>query len=133
MNDIVPICIAALFFLGVPLIFFGFFALLRYIRYRETLAMIEKGIYVPKPESNGKGTLVWGIVIAALGIAMCIGLYPLGWLVAPGMFPLNFGPWMLLGLVPAAFGLALIVIYLLTSRKKEHPTQISQIQENESL
>jgi hypothetical protein len=119
MNDIVPICIAAMFFLVLPLIFFGFFALLRYIRYRETIAMIEKGIYVSRPEPNGKGTLIWGIVIASLGIALCIGLYPLGWLVAPGMFPLNFGPWMLLGLVPAAFGLALIVVYLLTSRKKE--------------
>lgn len=119
MNDIVPICIAAMFFLVLPLIFFGFFALLRYIRYRETIAMIDKGVFVPRPEPNGKGTLTWGIVIAALGIALCIGLYPLGWLVAPGMFPLNFGPWMLLGLVPAAFGLALIVIYLLTNRKKE--------------
>lgn len=123
MNDIVPICMAAMFFLVLPLIVLGFFALMRYIRYRETMMLIEKGVYVPHPESNGKGTLAWGIVITALGIALSIGLYPLGWLVSGGMFPLNFGPWMLVGLVPLFFGLALILIYALTARKKDTPRE----------
>jgi hypothetical protein len=43
-----------------------------------------------------------------------LGLYPFGWLAASGQFPLNFGPWMLVGLIPTFFGLSLIVIYLVT-------------------
>jgi hypothetical protein len=33
----------------------------------------------------------------------------------PNPFPLNFGPWMIIGLVPTFFGLALIVTYVFTS------------------
>ena len=37
---------------------------------------------------NGKDTLRWGIVIAAVGLALCVGLYPIGLL--PGnTFPLG--------------------------------------------
>ncbi len=99
-------------------IVFGFFALMRYINYRETLALAEKGLVRPEPaRSNGKGALRWGIVITALGLALCIGLYPFGFL-AGSQFPLFFGPWMLIGLVPTFFGLALILIYVLTREEK---------------
>lgn len=110
MEDLFPACFG---FLAV-LVFFGFFAYLRYLRYRETLALAEKGLVRPRP-GNGRDVLRWGIAITALGIALCIGLYPLGWSVAtPGAYPLNFGPWMLLGLLPTFFGLALILIHVLT-------------------
>ncbi len=101
-------------------IVFGFFALMRYINYRETLALAEKGLVRPEPSrGNGKGTLRWGIVITALGLALCIGLYPFGFLGNVGhTFPLYFGPWMLFGLVPTFFGLALIVIYVITREEK---------------
>jgi hypothetical protein len=51
-----------------------------------------------------------------------LGLYPFGWLAAPGEFPLNFGPWMLVGLIPTFFGLSLIVIYLVTRDKDSERT-----------
>jgi 4-hydroxybenzoate polyprenyltransferase len=98
-------------------IVFGFFAFLRYMRYRETLALAEKGLLSARYESNGKGALRWGVVFTALGTALCLGLYPLGWVVARGQYPLNFGPWMLFGLLPAFFGLALVTIYLVTREK----------------
>jgi hypothetical protein len=108
-------CASTLFFGTLFLIIFGFFAFLRYLRYKETLVLAEKGLlHLPRP-SNGKGTLRWGIVITALGIALCLGLYPFGWIASPGEFPLNFGPWMVIGLVPTFFGLALLLIYFLTS------------------
>ncbi|HKJ27715.1 MAG TPA: DUF6249 domain-containing protein [Anaerolineales bacterium] len=104
--------------MGIP---FAFAAFVRQKRHKETLAMIEKGLMeAPKQKSNGKGALRWGIVISFLGIALTLGLYPLGWVFSFGnTYPLNFGPWMLLGLVPAFFGLSLIVVYFVTQDKSE--------------
>jgi hypothetical protein len=96
------------------LVFFGFFAYLRYIRYKETISLAEKGLVHPSTGTNGRGTLRWGIAFTAMGLALCMGLYPIGWAIGSN-FPLQFGPWMLVGLIPAFFGLALVAIYYLTS------------------
>jgi preprotein translocase subunit SecG len=130
MEGFTIICGSTIFFGVLFLIIFGFFAYLRYLRHKETVAMIEKGILQAPPPSNGKATLAWGIVITALGIALCAGLYPVGWLVTPNEFPLNFGPWMLVGLIPSFFGLALILIYILThSREKKKEEQETPVDE----
>jgi hypothetical protein len=112
-------CVSTLFFGTMLIIIFGFFAYMRYLRYKETLALAEKGLVRPTDLGNGKGFLRWGIVITGLGLALCLGLYPMGWLVGSGEFPLNFGPWMLFALVPTFFGLSLVLIYFLTSRRHE--------------
>ncbi|RPI32277.1 MAG: hypothetical protein EHM70_09315 [Chloroflexota bacterium] len=112
-------CMSTFFFGTMLIIIFGFFAILRYMRYKETLVLAEKGLVKPQNYGNGKGVLAWGIAITALGIALCLGLYPLGFAMAPGEFPLNFGPWMLIGLIPAFFGLALVLIYIVTHREKK--------------
>jgi hypothetical protein len=101
------------FILIVLAMVFAFGLILRFLRYRETLALAERGLIRPR-SGNGHESLRWGLVMTFLGVATMVGVYPLGWVVADGMFPLNFGPWMLLGLVPAAFGLALLTIYALT-------------------
>jgi hypothetical protein len=123
MDSILIACGTTFFFGTISLIVFGFFAYMRYIRYKETLALAEKGLVRAQEQANGKGTLRWGIVITALGVALCLGLYPFGWIESPGEFPLNFGPWMLVGLVPTFFGLALVLIYFLTlrERSRENP------------
>jgi hypothetical protein len=117
MNEVILIiCGSTLFFGTLLLIIFGFFGYFRWLRYKETVLLAEKGLL--RPEHNGgkgKGTLRWGIVITALGIALCIGLYPIGFIGGMGSeFPLLFGPWMLFGLIPTFFGLALVIIYYLT-------------------
>jgi Domain of unknown function (DUF6249) len=100
------------------IIFFGFFAFLRYLSYRETLALAEKGLVRPR-RGNGKDALRWGIAITMIGIALCVGLWPLGMRGSLlGEFPLGMGPWMLFGLVPTFFGLGLILIYVLTREVK---------------
>jgi hypothetical protein len=114
---------STLFFGILAAIVFGFFAYLRYLRYKETLAFAEKGLLPPQHAANGKGTLRWGIVITGLGMALCLGLYPLGWATSPGDFPLNFGPWMLIGLVPTFFGLSLVLVYLLTREDHQDETK----------
>ncbi len=120
MNSFLAQVIPCLAILGILIVIFGFIALMRYMSYRETLALAEKGLVRPEPpRSNGKGALRWGIVITALGLATSIGLYPFGFLGDIGrQFPLYFGPWMLIGLVPTFFGLGLILIYVLTREEK---------------
>jgi len=113
--EIIAISCGTVMFFGA---FLGFFAYLRYLKYREVITLAEKGLMYPQHAGNGKGTLRWGIVITGLGIALCMGLYPFGWLASSGTFPLNFGPWMLIGLIPTFFGLSLLTIYFVT-RKEE--------------
>ena len=120
MEAVLFLCVFSIGIFAVFLIIFGFAAYVRYMRYKETLALAEKGLVRPQKNGNGngngKGTLRWGIVITALGVALCIGLYPFGWLAGGTPFPLNFGPWMVIGLIPTFFGLALILIYVATSK-----------------
>jgi hypothetical protein len=111
----IPICSLGFFFLV-----FGFIVLMRYLNYRETLALAEKGLVRGRVRGNGgKDTLRWGIAITAVGMALCVGLYPVGFVVDAG-FPLGFGPWMLVGLIPTFFGLGLILIYVLTREDDKH-------------
>jgi hypothetical protein len=119
MDESITIPCASIFFF---VILFGFILALRYLSYRETLALAEKGLVRPdRARGDNKGALRWGILIPALGAALCLGLWPLGFAFggSRGGFPLGFGPWMLLGLVPTFFGLALILIYVLTREAKK--------------
>ena len=115
MNDLIP-CVGTLVFFTL---LFGFIALMRYLSYRETMMRAEKGLGRPdKARGNGKDTLRWGIAITAIGMALCVGLYPIGFLSSGSNFPLGLGPWMLGGLIPTFFGLALVLIYVLTREEK---------------
>lgn len=119
MNDVFTIIASScgmVMFLGA---FLGFFAFLRYLRYREIITLAEKGLVDPRYAGNGKGTLWWGLVITLVGVALCLGLYPLGWMFPQNLFPLNFGPWMLVGLVPTFFGISLLAIYSLKQREEK--------------
>ncbi|HMZ07907.1 MAG TPA: hypothetical protein PKL78_05645 [Anaerolineales bacterium] len=110
MNDIIP-CIGVV---GVLTIIFGFLAFMRYMNYKETIALAEKGLTRPE-KKTGKGLLRWGIFIAAIGLALSVGLYPLGF--DSGIhYPLRLGPWMLGGFVPLFLGLGLVLIHYLTEK-----------------
>jgi hypothetical protein len=111
--DFIP-CISIV---SVLLVIFSFIAFLRYMNYRETIALAERGVSRPeRPEAkNNKALLRWGIIVTALGIALSLGLYPLGF--ASGeAYPLRLGPWMLGGFVPLFLGLGLILLHVLTSK-----------------
>ena len=113
--------ITCLGFVGFFALLFGFIVVMRYLGYRETLALAEKGLVRPDRMrgGNGKDTLRWGIAIAAVGMALCVGLFPIGFIGGGSRFPLGFGPWMLAGLLPMFFGLGLILIYVLTREDKK--------------
>lgn len=105
--------LACAFGLGFFGLVFGFVLLMRFMAYRETVTLAEKGLVKPQKQGDGRNSLRWGIIITALGAALCLGLWPLGFLGGMG-FPLGFGPWMIVGLLPMFFGLGLILIYVLT-------------------
>jgi hypothetical protein len=110
MNDIFP-CLGIL---GALAIIFGFLGFIRYMNYKETIALAEKGL--PRPEQNTRGGLLrWGILTTALGLALSLGLYPLGFS-AGYDYPLHLGPWMLGGFVPLFLGLGLILLHFLTQK-----------------
>ena len=106
--------------LGLFFLTFIFIVAMRYLSYRETMQLAEKGLVRPGRGAGGDGkdTLRWGIVITAVGLALCLGLYPIGLL--PGnTFPFGIGPWMIAGFLPTFFGLGLILIYVLTHEARD--------------
>ena len=101
---------------------FGTFALLRWFRHKEIVTLAEKGLlpeqyarYV-SASRNGRGLLGWGITMAMLGLALIIGLWPIG--IVEKEYILGFGPWMLFGLIPLFIGLALLIFYFVTRKEK---------------
>lgn len=108
MSDIFP-CLGIV---GSLTVIFGFLAFLRYMSYRETITLAEKGLTRPEPKTKS-GLLRWGILITALGFALSLGLYPIGFS-AGESYPLRLGPWMLGGFVPLFLGLGLILLHFLT-------------------
>jgi hypothetical protein len=108
--DLVP-CISIV---SVLLVIFGFLAFLRYMNYRETISLAERGLSRPEVK-QGRGLLRWGIVVTGLGLALSLGLYSLGFAAGSG-YPLRLGPWMLGGFVPLFLGLSLILSHFLTQK-----------------
>jgi hypothetical protein len=139
MTGVLTVFVIFVLFPGIIL---GFILLSRYLRYRETLTMIQHGITPPLPpppmrmpappmmprppvmvqQGNGgagRGTLIWGLVLSAIGLALTLALWPIGFIAnsASGNtvnFPLGLGPWMLAGFVPLFVGLALVLGYVIT-------------------
>ena len=107
---------ALLVWLLALVIFLGFIVLLRYIDHRERMAMINRGLDPNRLRSNRKGTGVLraGLIIFMVGLALTVGLYPIGFLIPPSYtIPFRAGPWLLPGLIPLGVGGALIFSYYL--------------------
>ena len=111
MDSLIP-CLGVV---AIVIIIFGFLAFLRYMNYKETLALAEKGLTKPETKSD-KGLLRWGIVLSSLGLALSFGLYFIGFN-SPANYPLHLGPWMLGGFVPLFLGLGLVLLHFLTEKE----------------
>jgi hypothetical protein len=106
---------------------FGFFLLLafllgwRYINYRESLALAEKGLLKPDHKWSfwSENIFNWrlGVIITGLGLAITLGFWPLGAGYQPHFF-LGLNPWMLFGFLPLFFGLSLILIHIISNTPK---------------
>ena len=119
MNNFSQAFFSCVIIIGFFGLLFGFIAMMRFLSYKETLALAEKGLVRPdRSRGDGKDSLRWGIALAAIGAALCVGLYPIGF-VAGREWPLGFGPWLLAGLIPMFFGLGLVLIYVLTREEEK--------------
>lgn len=102
---------------GVAIVFgipFAFFAFVRYLRYKETIALAQRGLLRPERMRNGRDTLRWGIVITMLGMGLMCGSLTIGFYERA---PLGIGPWMMLGILPFFFGVALLIIYYVSKQE----------------
>ncbi|HEY1352483.1 MAG TPA: DUF6249 domain-containing protein [Ktedonobacteraceae bacterium] len=112
-----PSILAALLaWLLALVIFLGFIVLLRYIDHRERMAMISRGIdpHRWRPKRRSTGVLRAGLITFMVGLALTVGLYPIGFLIPPTYtIPFRAGPWLLPGLIPLGVGSALIISYYL--------------------
>lgn len=75
--------------------------------YRKDKALIEKGLYEPeKPKPAGHETLVWGLILTLVGIALLIGSLTM----REGL--------LLPGLIVEAIGIALLIYTFAIKREK---------------
>jgi hypothetical protein len=125
---------------------FGTIVLVRWFKHREIMMLAEKGL-LPEQHArymsaargrSGRNLLGWGIALAMVGLALMIGLWPIGFVTRPGghaegpPYPLYFGPWMLGGLIPLFIGLALLITYFLTRNNEKTPEpEVASVEEGE--
>jgi hypothetical protein len=131
-------CVIPIVFLGT---IFGTIVLVRWFKHREIMALVEKGLlpeqytrYVSTSRGrSSRGLLGWGIALAMLGLALIIGLWPLGFTRAgvENPYPLRFGPWMLTGLIPLFLGLALLITHFLTRQEEPPAPEAASVEEGE--
>ncbi len=72
---------------------------------------------LPQAYRGNRTQLVWGCILAGVGVALSLALWPIGFAVNAGgtvAFPLGIGPWMVAGFIPLFVGLALLLAYTIT-------------------
>jgi len=129
---IIPV-VAILFPVFLLAVIFGFVILMRYLRYKEQLLWVQRGIDPTDPRLEGKQVpgfkgmpgryratmsatqrLRSGIITSLVGIALIIGLLTLG-----------VGPWLLGGLIPLAVGIGeILTVILLTSVRDDEDQEL---------
>jgi hypothetical protein len=113
-------------FVAVPLLILvamivGLMAQHRWLRHRELITLAERGL-VPPPKRRGRGRNASGLTLTAIGLALCLGLYPLSASEFPTA-PLGMSPIMLAGLLPLFIGLSRVLQWQLGGGEAEWPDQ----------
>jgi len=108
MRDIFEFVVPAVFVLLFFALFLGFAGWLRWMRFRETLALADRG-YAPVGAPNGTNrTLRWGLILVAIGLALACGMAPFA------LEALDRSPVLIPGLLFLFVGLALLLYWLLS-------------------
>ncbi|MEM7116572.1 MAG: DUF6249 domain-containing protein [Chloroflexota bacterium] len=117
MNDALEVLVPAFAVCMIFAVIFGFFAFVRYLRYKETIALAERGLLRPdRRRRRGRqmsNTLRWGIVTFITGIGFTIGLSILD---SDIVFP---------GIVAMFFGLSLVVVHFLSRGEEIEEIEVS--------
>ena len=106
MNDAIESISIGLTIAIVFAIPFGFAAFMRYLKYKETIALAERGLIRESKARKNRDPLRWGIIISFVGFGLTVALLFTG-----------AGPGIVIGIVPLFFGLALIVIYKINKQE----------------
>lgn len=86
---------------------FGFAAYTRYLQHKETMALAEKGLLPEeKGADKGRGLVRWGLIFSILGMILILVMVPFAWN--------NLWILFLLGLLPLAIGIGLLLIQVFT-------------------
>jgi hypothetical protein len=105
-------------------IFLGFIVLLRYIQYRERMALITHGFNpnAIRKRRRSSGILRAGLITMMVGLSLTVGLYPISFLLPTTLdaAPFHLGPWLLPGLIPLGVGMALTISYYLEQNALAH-------------
>ena len=102
MNIVITIIGSVLVFAVV----FGFAAYTRYLQHKETMVLAEKGLLIEdSPDNKGFSIQRWGMIFSITGLILIMVMIPFAWN--------NIWILFLLGLLPLAFGLGLMIIYIL--------------------
>jgi hypothetical protein len=111
--------IVVLVFLYIPvtaalLMFAGF---LQWLRHREFMLLVAKGMIEPAelPMRKGSDPLRWAVVLFSAGVGISLGVWPIG--LANPQVPYGLTPWMMLGAMPAAIALGLILVHAMNGDK----------------
>ncbi len=98
-SVIVPV-VAIIFIFSIPL-------LAIWTDYKKNKALIEKGLYEPeKPQARWHETLVWGLILTLVGVALLIGSFTVR------------EQLLLPGLIVPAIGIALLIYTFIIRREK---------------
>ncbi len=105
----------------------GFVLLLRYMRLRETSMLLARGeaaesIVRMRAARPSRVVLFVGIVVAMVGLALSVALYPVGFLVG-SPYPYGLGPWMVPGVSTTLIGIALVIWHLLAIKSRTNHRQ----------
>lgn len=106
MNDFLELVIPAVTIGFIFLVIFGFFAFMRYMRYKETIALAERGLLRPEGKRRKRNALQWGIMILTVSGGLSCSLIALAFFTDEGGLAALA---LLVGIVPASFGLGLIL------------------------
>lgn len=123
MNDIVEVLAPAFAVCMLFSVIFGFLAYTRYLRYKETIALAERGLLRPARRSRGRIslTLRWGIVIFITGIGLSIGLLILD------------TEAVIAGLISMFFGLSLIVVHFASRGEEEEDVVETAVSDDDPI
>ena len=105
---------------------FGFAAYTRYLQHKETMVLAEKGLLLKDtPDIKGFSVQRWGMIFSITGLILIMVMTPFAWN--------NIWILFLVGLLPLAFGLGLMIIYVLTQSgiKTEKPVKKTKPEKKE--
>lgn len=116
MRDLLEFLVPATFGILFFGLIFGFLGWLRWMRFREMIALADRG-FAPADAPNGTNrTLRWSLILLALGLALSCGLAPVA------IDNIRAFPALIPGLTLLFLGLAFLLYWLVTGGR-DHLTK----------